>query len=221
MPLAFRVLLPRPMSDPSEPRPVALSHAAIAVVFALILVVAAIEPTNPGAFWLENAPVAVFVLVLVLSYRRFQFSTAAYLHMLALLLLHELGAHFTYAKNPVGFWLADAFDLSRNHYDRIVHFSFGLLIARPLAELFVHAVKVPSRAARWLAPVGILAMAGGYELLEFWTAETVQPDVGAAFLGAQGDPWDAQQDMMVALLGASLWSAVALRHRRIASTERR
>lgn len=202
------------MSQRLPDEPVDRAHLAILGACVVMVAVAAIGPRSPAAFWLENLPVAFFVLALVASYRRFRFSTASYLHILGLLALHELGAHFTYAKNPVGFWLDDVFDTTRNHYDRIVHFSFGLLVTRPMAELLHRAARVPLRTTRWLAPVAIMAMAGGYELLEFWTAQTVRPGLGAAFLGAQGDPWDAQQDMMVALLGASLWAALGFRHMR-------
>jgi putative membrane protein len=140
--------------------------------------------------------------LLVATYRRFRFSNLSYALFTVFLSLHMIGAHYTYAETPIGFWLQNWLGLSRNHYDRIVHFSFGLLIVYPLREILLRKSGVNSRRSYYLAVCCILAFSGFYEILEAIAAMIVSPELGAAFLGTQGDEWDAQKDSMLAFVGA-------------------
>ena len=124
------------------------------------------------------------------------------------LCLHVYGAKYTYAENPFGYWLMDHFDLQRNHYDRIVHFSFGFLLAYPMRELFLKWLKFPKWVA-WSLPIEItLSVSGLYELIEWAVADIFFKAQGDAYLGTQGDIWDAQKDMFLATLGAVLATTI-------------
>ena len=137
-----------------------------------------------------------------LTYRRMRFSDLTYLLLFIFLCLHVYGAKYTYAENPFGFWLMEYFDLERNHYDRIVHFSFGFLLAYPMRELFLVGLKYPTWVA-WLLPIEItMSLSALYELIEWGVADVFFPDLGMAYLGTQGDIWDAHKDILLAFSGA-------------------
>ena len=155
-------------------------------------------------WWLENALVFVVLIALVATRKRMQFSDLSYLLLFVYLCLHIYGAMYTYAENPFGYWLMDTFGLVRNHYDRIVHFSFGFLLAYPMRELFLVGCGFPTWVA-WLLPIEItLSVSALYELIEWGVADLFFPDLGLAYLGTQGDIWDAQKDIMLAFTGAAL-----------------
>ena len=160
--------------------------------------------TDLANWFLENALVFVALGALGLTYGRMKFSDLSYLLMFVYLCLHVYGAMHTYAENPIGYWLMDAFDLERNHYDRIVHFSFGFLLAYPMRELFLVALKYPPWVG-WLLPIEItMSISALYELVEWAVADIFFPAQGLAYLGTQGDIWDAQKDIMLAFTGAIL-----------------
>jgi putative membrane protein len=140
--------------------------------------------------------------VLVWTYPRFQFSNFSYFLFLVFLVLHTYGAHYTYAETAFGFWLRDTFDLPRNPYDRIVHFAFGLLLTFPMRELAQRLLSL-KRFWSYLIPLmAALSMSSAYEQIEAWVARIVSPELGTAYLGTQGDEWDAQKDMDRAMTGA-------------------
>jgi putative membrane protein len=118
------------------------------------------------------------------------------------MILHAIGAHYTYAKVPFGFWMQDTFDLSRNHFDRIVHFAFGLLLAYPAYDVFLRAGKMRKGWALSMAAIAVISVSGLFEVIESWVAQLVSPELGDAYLGTQGDIWDAQKDMTMAIIGA-------------------
>jgi len=165
-------------------------------------VITAIEPFDRGDWLLENLLVFIYAALLVVSYRRFAFSNLSYGLFGLFLSLHLAGAHYTYAETPFGFWLQETFELSRNHYDRMVHFLFGLLIAHPFRELLLRAAGVRQEWSYILVVVMVLGFSGFYEALEGVVAVLVSPELGAAYLGTQGDEWDAQKDTAVAFGGA-------------------
>jgi len=168
----------------------------------LYWVITAIAPLDRFDWMLENILVGVYGLVLVLSYRRFAFSNLSYGLFTLFMTLHLTGAHYTYAETPLGYWLMEWFSLERNHYDRLVHFSYGLLLAYPFYEVLRRVVKVSPGWARFITINLVLAFSGFFEVLEAMIAEVVSPELGDAYLGTQGDIWDAQKDMALALLGA-------------------
>lgn len=178
-------------------------HALI--LWLLVLwAITAIEPFNRRDWFLENLLVFIYTALLTLTYRRFTFSNLSYALFTVFLSLHLIGAHYTYAETPLGFWLQDSFDLQRNHYDRIVHFSYGLLCAYPFHEILVRAAGARRAWSYFLAASLILAFSAFYELIEAAVAMLVDPELGAAYLGTQGDEWDAQKDSALAFCGAAL-----------------
>lgn len=174
-----------------------------------VLWISTLLGTNDINNWLlENTLTVIFFLFLVFSHKKYQFSDLSYLLITVYLCLHVYGAKYTYAENPFGYWLKDYMGWERNHYDRIVHFSFGFLLAYPMRELFLKWVKYPTMVA-WVLPIEItLSVSGFYELIEWAVADLLFPAQGAAYLGTQGDIWDAQKDIFLAFLGAILATTI-------------
>lgn len=173
----------------------------LAVVLAA-LVASGVAPHDRLTWWLEVAPVLVGVPVLALTWRRFPMTPIVYrllaLHALVLI----LGAHYTYARVPLGFWLQDALDLTRNHYDRLGHLAQGFVPAILAREILLR--RSPLLRGRWLfflVTCVCLAISAVYELIEWWAAAIGGAEADA-FLATQGDPWDTQKDMLLALVGA-------------------
>lgn len=165
----------------------------------------AIAPSYREDWLLETIPTFIGVPLAVAGYRRFRFSDRAYVQATLFLLLHSLGAHYTYSEVPLGGWMRDAFGLGRNHYDRLVHFSFGLLMLRPVRELGFRHGQEPGRVALFYFTVaGVALWSLIYEVVEWGVASVADPAAGTAYLGTQGDVWDAEKDMALALLGGVL-----------------
>jgi putative membrane protein len=202
--------------DPHIARPLRENRFLQALLAAYLLVwsVAAISPHGRDDWLLENLMVFIFAALLGLTHRRFVFSNLSYLLIFLFLALHAVGAHYTYSLTPLGFWLQDAFALSRNHYDRIVHFAFGLLLTYPLRELTRRVLHVHGLWSYGVPAIVALSLSSGYEIIESWAARIVDPSLGIAFLGTQGDVWDAQKDMSLALVGAALCLTATACYRR-------
>ena len=159
---------------------------------------------NKANWYTENALTVFSLIVLLMSYKKFNFSDLSYLLFGIYLLLHMYGAEYTYAENPFGFWLRDTLSLGRNYYDRIVHFSFGFLLTYPMREYFKNYFDWPNWVC-WVLPCEItLSFSGMYELIEWLVADIFFPAEGIAYLGSQGDIWDAQKDMSIAFIGSVL-----------------
>jgi putative membrane protein len=172
--------------------------------YAVFWIFLAIYPLDRGDWFLENLLVFATAAVLIPTYRKFQFSNLSYALILIFLAFHAIGAHYTYAKVPAGFWLENLFHLKRNHYDRVIHFAFGFLLLYPMRELLMRSAQAHETWATWLAAAALAALSSFFEILEAIIAQIVRPDLGAAYLGTQGDIWDAQKDMAAAFLGALL-----------------
>ncbi len=178
------------------------------VLFFTLWVTTLVGTTDLANWFMENALVFGFLIFLFFHYKKYQFSDLSYLLITIYLCLHVYGAKYTYAENPFGYWLKDAFDMQRNHYDRIVHFSFGFLLAYPMRELFIRFFKFPTWVG-WVLPIEItLSVSGFYELIEWGVADVFFPAQGVAYLGTQGDIWDAQKDIFLATLGAILATTI-------------
>ncbi|MGE5674874.1 MAG: DUF2238 domain-containing protein [Mycobacterium leprae] len=163
---------------------------------------AAINPFYREDWLIENLLVFVAAIAIVATYRWFQFSNFSYLLLTLFLVLHTLGAHYSYFV-PLPGWLSEAFGATgRWNYDRIVHFSYGLLLTYPIWEVLRRVVGLKGFWSYSLAATVILATGALYELMEMWVALIVAPELGDAFVGTQGDIWDAQKDMALALYGA-------------------
>lgn len=184
-------------------------------VYAVVWVVAAIAPFNRFDWLLENLLVFVFVGTLAATYRRFQFSDLSYILITLFLCLHAVGAHYTYSEAPIGHWVKEALSLERNHYDRVVHLSFGLLMAYPMYELVLRAARARGGAVHLLTFTCMVSWSTAYEVVEWVVAEIVDPDAALAYLGTQGDVFDAQKDTVLAASGtviALLLTAALSRH---------
>lgn len=169
--------------------------------YLMLFTLLAIHPHDRAVWLAENLPIALIVAALVVSRRWFVFSPTAYLMMAILVVLHTIGGHFTFERVPFD-WVTDLFGFSRNHYDRVAHFSVGFY-AYPLGELLLRKRLAASRFVLCMFPVCfILAVAGVYEIFEWLYAVSADPAAGAAVLGSQGDVWDAQKDMLADGLGA-------------------
>lgn len=169
----------------------------------------AVDPVDRRDWFLENLLTVGFVTILVLTHRRFTFSLTSYCLIGLFLIFHTIGAHYTYAEVPIGYWLQRTLDLSRNPFDRIAHFAYGVLLVYPFRELLVRLAGVKGLWSYWLPASGILAQSGFFEVIEAFVAMIVSPELGSMYLGTQGDEWDAQKDMAAAFVGSLLTMAFA------------
>lgn len=162
----------------------------------------AIHPFARDVWIAENIPIVLIVTTLVFLYVKGQrFSNTAYMFMSVLIFMHTIGGYYTFERVPFGF-VTNLFGFERNHYDRIAHFSVGFY-AYAIAELLETRRLVNSRVITTLFAVfAIFTVASAYEIIEWWYAASADPSAGAAFLGSQGDIWDAQKDMLADGLGA-------------------
>ena len=178
------------------------------LVVGAALVVSGIQPYDRVTWWLEVAPVLVAAPILFVTRERFPLTPLLYWVILVHCLVLILGGAYTYARVPLGFWLQDLFELTRNPYDKIGHFMQGVTPALVAREIFLRGghVKGPKMSA-FLAVCVSLAVSAFYELIEWWAALALGQGADE-FLGTQGDMWDTQSDMFLALLGAA--AALAL-----------
>lgn len=161
-------------------------------------------PLDPGNWVLASILPLSFVGALLLGRRALSLSSVSYALIAGFLALHTIGAHYTYAQVPLGQWLQTGFGLERNHFDRVVHFAFGLCLTFPLLEVFRRLTGARGWFLFYLGFMTQLGLAGAWEIIESGVAQLTRPDLGIAFVGAQGDPWDSQHDMLASILGTML-----------------
>ena len=170
-------------------------------LYLLLFGICAIEPYDRGIWFAENATMWVVIGLIIWASCYYRFSNLAYTLMMVLPILHTIGGHYTFEHVPFD-WFTNTFGFERNHYDRIAHFTVGFY-AFPMAEIADAKQLVKPRWLMLTLPVMvILAIAGAYEIFEWLFAILVNPEAGHAFLGSQGDSWDAQKDMLADTLGA-------------------
>ena len=174
----------------------------LAVLYGLLWVWMAIKPVYPHDWLLENILVVLFVAVGTFTYKRQPFSDLSYLLVFLFMCMHSVGAHYTYAEVPLGFWMQDWFGWERNNFDRVVHFSFGLLLTYPMREFVMRHTPLRGWWLFFFAFSVSVAASAIYELIEWGVVAVVNPEAGAAYLGTQGDEFDAQKDVALASLGA-------------------
>jgi putative membrane protein len=183
-------------------------HARFPLVLsAILLVICAATLVAPPAgrtsWLLEVTPGLAYAAVLAVVYPRLPLSHVVYGGVFVHILILVYGGMYTYAATPLGNWAKEAFGFARNHYDRVGHVALGALPVLTIREVLLR--RTPLVRGPWLAFLSlsvVLAFAAFWELLEWWVALLAAPDVGTAFLGTQGDPWDTQWDMFLALVGA-------------------
>jgi putative membrane protein len=172
---------------------------------AVCAVTFAIAPAGRTSWLLEVSPGLVYAGVLAALYRRMPLSHLVYAGVFVHVLILAYGGMYTYAETPLGNWARDAFHLSRNPYDRVGHLALGAFPVVTIREILLR--QTPLERGGWLTFLSlstVLAVGAFWELIEWWVAELAEPGVGTAFLGTQGDVWDTQWDMLLALVGGAL-----------------
>jgi len=193
------------LSTPPTTRPHVISRAeGVILLFlgAVALVVSGIGPADRTTWWLEIFPILLAVPVLLVTRNRFPLTPLVYRLIFVHALILMLGGHYTYAEVPLGFWVQRAFGLARNHYDRLGHFAQGFVPAIVAREILLRRTAL--KRGGWtffLVTCVCLAISAFYEFVEWWTA-LASGEAATAFLGTQGDVWDTQWDMFIALIGA-------------------
>ena len=185
-------------------------HGILAALFAVVWIALAIAPWHRADWALENALVAVFVVAVALTYRKLTLSRISYTLIFVFLCLHEVGAHYTYAEVPYDQWwrslTGSTFNRlvgwERNNFDRVIHFSYGLLLAYPIREVFWRVAQARGFWSYFLPLDITMSTSMMFELFEWAAAEVFGGDLGQAYLGTQGDVWDAHKDMALASAGA-------------------
>jgi putative membrane protein len=187
----------------------------LGLVYLVWWIIMAINPKHFDDWLLENMLVVAAAALLVFTYKSFPLSLVSYTCIFVFMMLHALGAHYTYAEVPYQEWLP-MFAGGRNHFDRLVHFLYGLLLAYPIREMFLRIGNVRGFWGYFLPLDLTMSTSMLYELIEWGAAEVVGGDLGAAYLGTQGDIWDAQKDMALASIGALIAMTItALVNRRM------
>jgi len=174
----------------------------LATILVLSFTWSAYSPLSRLTWWLEIAPILIALPVFILTHQRFEFTRLAYVLMLVHAIILLIGGHYTYAEVPLFNWLRDAFDLARNYYDRVGHFAQGFVPAIIAREILLR--NSPLVRGRWLFFIVCsicLSISAVYEFIEWWVA-VYEGGAADAFLGTQGDVWDTQWDMFIALLGS-------------------
>ncbi|MGA0734052.1 MAG: DUF2238 domain-containing protein [Steroidobacteraceae bacterium] len=178
--------------------------------FSALWLLLAIKPHDRSVWLAENVFTVATVAAMLVTYERWPLSDFSYTLTVAFLVLHTIGGHYTYVRVPYDD-VTDAmfgvrpnrlFGWARNHYDRLVHFAYGLLLACPFFELFERYAQPIGYWSYFLSPMLVMATSMIFEVLEWWATEILGGGQGAAYLGAQGDEWDAQKDMALATLGS-------------------
>ncbi len=176
-------------------------------VYGVVWTALAIDPVFRKDWLLENAIVFVAVPFFVLTARRLRFSDFVYTCLFVFFVFHAIGAHYTYSLVPYDDWLRTLTGVTlegRNHYDRLVHLLYGLLVTPAAVEIFAHYGRYPRSWAFLFPWLFMVAHSVIYELIEFAAAMAFGGDLGQAYLGTQGDIWDGQKDMVLALSGTTL-----------------
>ncbi|HWI64280.1 MAG TPA: DUF2238 domain-containing protein [Symbiobacteriaceae bacterium] len=175
---------------------------SLLLLYILFWAAMAINPVYPYDWWVENILVFVTAAAVVGTYRWFRFSDLSYGLLFIFLVLHTYSAHYAYTQVPL-VWLNDLFGRAdRLNFDRLVHLGYGLFLAYPILELLRRSAGARRGWDHLLTVTVVLATGAFYELLEMWIAMVLAPDLGDAFVGTQGDIWDAQKDMALAMYGS-------------------
>ena len=191
----------------------------LGALLAAVIVRSGIGAHYPSDWWMENGLVLLAVGALAALYRWFPLSRVSYTLLFVFLCLHEVGAHWTYSEVPYNDWTRALFGRSlnvlcgfeRNHFDRLVHFSYGFLLAYPIREVFLRIADAKGFWGYFLPLDVVMSTSLGYEFIEWAAAVLIGGDLGQAYLGTQGDIWDAHKDMLMATIGAfSAMTIVAL-----------
>jgi putative membrane protein len=176
------------------------------------LCITCIHPVYPDEIFLQHVATLMAIALLIYLTVKNNISNQAFLCFILLLMFHITGARWNYSDIPYNEWIQSItrfnidqyFDFKRNQYDRLVHFMYGFLLIIPISEIYINWVRIPIRLSKHLAFLFVLSTSMIYELIEWMVAVFLSPDQADAYNGQQGDIWDAQKDMALAMLGAVL-----------------
>ncbi|PXY71569.1 DUF2238 domain-containing protein [Candidatus Parvarchaeota archaeon] len=188
--------------------------AILLVVFLVTWVILAVSPNYRSVWIAENILTVLFVGLLILTYKKFRFSNFSYTLFFVFMILHSIGGHYSYTEMPLFDLIQDKFDLSRNHYDRVIHFLFGLMFFIPVYEFISKKLKLKDFWGFFLAFLILIALKGIFEVIEYGHLLITRGSeiIGANYLGMQGDQWDAQKDIFIGILGSIVaWSGVLIK----------
>ena len=205
------------IGGPGMPKPWLRYRLWLSIAFASVWALSAINPKHPADWLLENVLTIVFAVVFLATWRRFCFSPLTHILIFLFLTLHAIGSHYTYAEVPYDQWsvaltgtsINDMFGFQRNHFDRLVHFCYGLLLAYPAREARVRWAGLRGFWGYFIPLDLTMSTSMLYELIEWAAAEAFGGELGQAYLGTQGDIWDAHKDMALASLGALIATLLA------------
>ncbi|UFH58109.1 DUF2238 domain-containing protein [Sulfurovum mangrovi] len=177
------------------------SHKVVYSIYMMVWIIMAINPKYRADWLLENVLVFLFFPFIIWMDSRHHYSLVSIVLLLIFASLHSLGSHYTYAEMEHFDAITQFFGFERNHFDRVVHFLFGLLLFRILFEMITQSIS-SLKTALFFTLTTVISIATVYEMFEWLAAVTFHPELGLAFLGTQGDIWDAQKDTLVAIIGA-------------------
>ena len=172
-------------------------------IFLIFWLILAISPSNREIWFTENILTFLFIPLLIYTYKKFRLTNLSYTFIFIFMILHTIGSHYSYAEVPLFNKVQDSFNLSRNHYDRIVHFLFGFIFFAPIYEVLTRKLKLSKSYSLLFAFLLVTSLKGIYEVLEYLYYVFRESKVFSdAFLGSQGDIWDAQKDMLLGIIGS-------------------
>lgn len=183
-------------------------HIVLLIIFFIVFIWSAVNPKNLFTWFLEVLPAVIGVIVITITYSKFRFTTFVYVLILIHTIILMVGGHYTYAEMPLFNWIRDTFNLSRNYYDRLGHFAQGFIPAFIAKEVLIKKSYLKrSKMLNFLIICICLSISASYELLE-WGVAKATGTAADAFLGTQGDVWDTQWDMFLALIGSIVSASV-------------
>ena len=195
------------------------SHKLIYAIYVLVWIIMAINPKYPQDWLLENVLVFLVFPFIVWMDKKHNYSLLSIILLLIFASLHSLGSHYTYAEMEHFDAITQLFGFERNHFDRLVHFLFGLLLFRILFEMITPGIATVKTALLFTFTM-IISISALYEIIEWFAVIIFHPELGSAFLGTQGDVWDSQQDTLVATIGALINMAFYKNYKKLLAHDR-
>jgi putative membrane protein len=195
------------------------SHKLVYAIYVLVWIIMAINPKYPQDWLLENVLVFLVFPFIVWMDKKHNYSLLSIILLLIFASLHSLGSHYTYAEMEHFDGITQFFGFERNHFDRLVHFLFGLLLFRILFEMITPGIATVKTALLFTFTM-IISISALYEIIEWFAVIIFHPELGSAFLGTQGDVWDSQQDTLVATIGALINMAFYKNYKKLLEHDR-
>ena len=195
------------------------SHKLIYAIYVLVWIIMAINPKYPQDWLLENVLVFLVFPFIVWMDKKHNYSLLSIILLLIFASLHSLGSHYTYSEMEHFDAITQFFGFERNHFDRLVHFLFGLLLFRILFEMITPGIATVKTALLFTFTM-IISISALYEIIEWFAVIIFHPELGSAFLGTQGDVWDSQQDTLVATIGALINMAFYKNYKKLLAHDR-